>query len=204
MDQYQICYEKMLVGLGISLDMCPKDRGERLLAVDTSTVAAAMVPVFVTSVITMALCDDGVLIPGSIPSAQQYNKFKVPSWCPEIMMGDGRNGCIIWNKAWDKLSDTRMSATDDLSTPTANNLLVKMDSYLGLEKAKVIAEFYRIKSGLSPKETFDVIERFTSHGLYPTLHYFAELASPSVYSWHFDVPSPYDNAWNSSCTPFPG
>lgn len=87
-----------------------------------------------------------------------------------------------------------MSATDDLSTPTANNLLAKIDSYLGLEKAKVIAELYRIKPSISPKEMFDVIERFTSHGLYSTLLYFAEIASPPVYSWHFDVPSPYDNA----------
>ena len=57
-----------------------------------------------------------------------------------------------------------MLVTDDLSTSTASNLQVKMDSYLGLEEAKLIAELYGIEPGLSPKETFDMIERFASHG----------------------------------------
>jgi carboxylesterase type B len=31
--------------------------------------------------------------------------------------------------------------------------------------------------------------------MYSILHYFAEQAAPDVYAWHFDVPSPYENAW---------
>lgn len=76
-DQCQICYEKMLIELDLSLDLSLKGHVERLLAVDTSTVTATIVPVFL--IITIALCDDGVLIPGSILSAQQCNEFKVPS-----------------------------------------------------------------------------------------------------------------------------
>ena len=160
-DEYQICYEKMLTEIGMPLELSPGKRVEKLLAINTTRVATSMVPVFVTPVITMALCD-GVLIHSSIPSAQQCHEFKIPSWCPEIMMGDARSECIIWNKVWDNLSDIRMLATDDLSTPTAERLLAKMNSYLVTEQRKGIAEIYGITTDLSSKETFDVMERFTS------------------------------------------
>jgi carboxylesterase type B len=87
-DEYQICYEKMLVALGISLDLAPAERIQKFLAVDTEKMTAAMVPVFITPVITMALCDDEVLIPGPIPTLDQYEQFTIPEWCPNIMMGD--------------------------------------------------------------------------------------------------------------------
>ncbi|KAF2808119.1 alpha/beta-hydrolase [Mytilinidion resinicola] len=194
-DEYQICYENMLLELGISLDLPPAERVMQLLAVSTANVTAAMVPVFITPVITMGLCDDKVLIPGGIPTYAQYDEFKIPEWCPRIMLGDCINECIIWNKAWDNLSPISMAKDADLSTPTAPLLLRKMESYLGAEKAKVIADLYGISEASTPAETFTALERFTSHGMYSALNYFAELASPSVYAWHFDVPSPYDNAW---------
>jgi hypothetical protein len=70
-----------------------------------------------------------------------------------------------------------------------------MESYLGAEKAKVIADLYSISETSTLAETFTALERFTSHGLYTALNYFAELASPAIYAWHFDAPSPYNNAW---------
>ena len=111
------------------------------------------------------------------------------------MMGDCINECIIWNKAWDVLSPMPMKPTDDLATPTAKLILAKMVSYLGPEKAKIVADLYKITPAMSDKDAFVALERFTSHGMYSILHYFAEINAPNVYAWHFDVPSPYKNAW---------
>ena len=75
--QNKSCYlGKVQLELGVSLKLTPTKLAEKLLAVDMSTVTAAMVSVFVTPVIIMALCDDEVLIPGAIPSPQQYSEFK--------------------------------------------------------------------------------------------------------------------------------
>ncbi|RDW57295.1 carboxylic ester hydrolase-29 [Coleophoma crateriformis] len=194
-DEYQICYEKMLVELGIPLDLAPAERVKQFLAVDTTRLTAAMVPVYITPVITMALCDDEVLIPRPMPTMNQYQEFSIPKWCPNIMMGDCKNECIIWNKAWDTMSPEPMPKTADLAEPTAAGLLQKMTSFLEPEKAAAIAEIYKITPALSNAETFSIIERFASHGMYAIPNYFAEQAAPEVYAWHFDVPSPYENAW---------
>jgi carboxylesterase type B len=93
------------------------------------------------------------------------------------------------------MSPEPMAKTADLSTPTATGLLERMKLFLGPEKSKLIADIYNITPTMSDEQTFEIIERFTSHGMYNILHYFAELAAPNVYAWHFDVPSPYDNAW---------
>lgn len=93
------------------------------------------------------------------------------------------------------MSPVPMPKTADLSTPTAAGLLQRMESFLGPEKATAIAKIYNITPSTSDEETFTKIERFTSHGMYSILHYFAELSAPNVYAWHFDVPSPYENAW---------
>ena len=47
-DEYQIIYEKMLVELVVSLHLSPKERIEKFLSIDTVSVTAAMVPVFIT------------------------------------------------------------------------------------------------------------------------------------------------------------
>lgn len=87
-----------------------------------------------------------------------------------------------------------MDPSVDLSTPTGAGLLTRMYSFLGPEKAKIVADLYEISPSMSDKACFDVVERCTSHGMYSILNYFAQLATPSIYAWHFDVPSPYDNA----------
>ncbi|TVY92626.1 Para-nitrobenzyl esterase [Lachnellula willkommii] len=167
-------------------------RVKQFLSADVEKVTAAMVPTFVIPVVTMSLCDDGVLIPGPMPTAGEYEQFSIPKWCPNVMMVFR---CIIWNKSWDTMSPTPMSKSADLSTPTATGLLQKLDTFLGPEKAKAIAEIYKITPTMSDQETFNTIERFTTHGMYSIPHYFAEQSAPNVYAWHFDVPSPYDNAW---------
>lgn len=155
-----------------------------------------MVPVFVVPVITMALCDDSVLIPVGVPSYGDYEQFKIPKWCPRGIMRDCIHECIIWNKSWDNLSPVPVAKNQDLSTPTASLLLTKMVSYLRHEKAKLIAYLYGIAEVSTPTETFEILEKFISHGMYSILNYFVEKASTSSYAWHFDVPTPYDNAWS--------
>ena len=182
-DEYQTIYEKMLSELKIPVDLPSAERMSRILQVDTDSITAAMVPVFPVPVVTMALCDDQVLIPNTaLPKSINYEtNFKIPAWCPEIMVGDCINECIIWNKAWNTLS--------------VPDLLSKMDNFWGSEKTKLIAKLYGITPDLSPKEIFNKIERFTSDGMYLIPNYYAQKANPSIYAWHFDVPSPYDNSW---------
>lgn len=195
-DEYQVIYEKMLLELGISLDLPVEKRVEKLLSVDTSKLTAAMSPVFIVPVVTMALCDDGVLIPGSMPTDEEFTNFKVPDWCPRIMMGDCQNECIIWNKSWDNLSPVPMAQDADLATPTAPLLLEKMSSYLGAEASKIIADLYNITEKSSPSDVFKAIEKFTTDGMYlVAIHYAQKSARSSVFAYHFDVPSPFDNAW---------
>lgn len=86
-----------------------------------------MIPAFIVPIITMSLCDDGVLVSGPMPSYSLYDSFKAPEWCKRIMIGDCRNECIIWNKSWDSLSPERMSPGQDVSTPAAGLLLAKME-----------------------------------------------------------------------------
>ncbi|CZR56851.1 uncharacterized protein PAC_06740 [Phialocephala subalpina] len=195
-DEYQILYENILTELGIGLNLSAEERVKRLLEVDETKLTAAMVPAFIVPVVTMALCDDKVLVPEGIQTPSEYNQFRIPEWCPRIMLGDCINECIIWNKSWDSLSPVPMVKGQDLATPTAPLLLKKMESFLGAEKSKIIADLYGVSESSSPEETFTTMERFTSHGMYSAPNYFAELSSPSVYAWHFDVPSPYENAWN--------
>lgn len=193
--EYQVCYEKVLQALDIPLDLSPTERIQQLLQVEESKLTAAMVPAFIVPVITMSLCDDGFLVSGPMPSYSLYDSFQPPEWCKRIMIGDCRNECIIWNKSWDNLSPVRMATGQDLSTPDAEPVLDKMASYLGKEKSKVIASLYGINTKSTPEETFRAVERMTSHGMYSMLIYFTQQAYPSVYAYHFDVPSPFHNAW---------
>ncbi|KAL4876813.1 Alpha/Beta hydrolase protein [Aspergillus karnatakaensis] len=195
-DEYQACYERILLELNISLDLPPTERITRLLQVDTDSLTAAMIPTFIVPVITMALCDDGVLINGPMPTYDMYPSFTPPAWCKRLMIGDCRNECIIWNKSWDNLSLTPMTKAQDLSTPDAKLLLAKMASFLGSkEKATAIASLYGLSETSSPDETFRAIERFNTDGMYSQLIYFAEKEYPAMYTYHFDVPSAFDNAW---------
>jgi len=52
---------------------------------------------------------------------------------------------------------------------------------------------------MSQSDLFWTLERLTTDGIFSLPIYFAELAlsltSNSIYAYHFNVPSPYDNAW---------
>ncbi|KAF8855622.1 alpha/beta-hydrolase [Acephala macrosclerotiorum] len=140
-DEYQVVYENILRELGISLDLSSSERIKKLLRIDEKKkLTDAMAPTFIVPVVTMALCDDKILIPGGIQTSAEYNQFKVPEWCPRIMLGDCINECIIWNKSWDNLSPVPMTKAQALATPTAPLLLKKMQSFLGAEKSKTIAD----------------------------------------------------------------
>ncbi|KPM42995.1 hypothetical protein AK830_g3511 [Neonectria ditissima] len=199
-DEYQVVYEKMLLNLGIPLDLPPTERMQRILAVDTARLTAAMVPTFITPVVTAPLCDDGVLVGTPLQAGPSFGKFEVPEWCPRIMMGDAKNECIIWNKSWDNLSPVPMVDGQDLATPSAELTLAKMKTYLGADAAQKLADAYGIKENSSPQDLFWALERMTSHGLYSAPIYFAQndaidAPSSTVFTYHFNVPSPYDNAW---------
>ncbi|KAH8901120.1 alpha/beta-hydrolase [Thozetella sp. PMI_491] len=195
-DQYQAIYEKMLRELNIPLDLPPEQRLQMLVDADAARVTTAMASVYLVPVVTVALCDDGVLVPGGMPSYADYTEFKVPSWCPRIMMGDAKNECIIWNKSWDPLSTTPMVPGQDLATPVAPKVVDKMVSVLGETKAAQLAEIYGISKDMSPEEIFWALESMTTDGMYAVLIYFAQLSAPeSIYAYHFNVPSPYNNAW---------
>lgn len=178
-NEYQVVFEKMLVECGISLELGPVARVEALAAVPEDTLTEAMMPVFEIPVITMALCDDGVLLPRMSYFAD-FKNFGVPSFVNGLMVGDALNECIIWNKSWNHLS--------------ATELLDIMHMYLG-DKTQRVAQLYGIKPHLSAKETFDAIERMTTDGLYCIPNYMAKMAHPQCYAYHFNVPSPYDNPW---------
>ncbi|KAL3458260.1 Alpha/Beta hydrolase protein [Aspergillus heterothallicus] len=195
-DEYQGAFERMLIELGIPLVLSSAERMQRILDVDSERLTAAMVPAFIVPVITMSLCDDGVLIEGPMPSYEMYDNFEAPEWCPRIMMGDCLNECIIWNKSWDNLSLTPMKNGQDLSTPDAKLVLDRIASYLqSSEKAKTIAEVFHLTPNSSPQETFGALEQLTTYGMYSSLIYFAQKAHPAMYTYHFDVPSVFENAW---------
>ncbi|CAK7202865.1 hypothetical protein SEUCBS139899_005592 [Sporothrix eucalyptigena] len=198
--EWQILFEKMLKATGVSPEASTSERVEKLAAVPVDQLMSAMQSVFIIPVVTMPLCDDGVLVDGPMPTYDDYTKpFVAPSWCSRLMMGDAKNECIIWNKSWDNLSKTPVVTGQDLSTPETSLVLAKMMKYLGPEKAIKVAELYGISEGMFNEDIFWALERLTTDGIFSLPIYFAELATPSspttLYAYHFNVPSPYDNAW---------
>lgn len=181
--QYHVVFEKMLGQLGLSLESTPVQRAEAIASVPEKALTEAMMPVFGIPVVTMALCDDGVLLPEMAKAASLFD-FQVPEFVDRVMIGDALHECIIWNKSWNHLD--------------AADLLTEMSVFMG-EKSKIVADLYGIHAGLSQKQTFDVIERMTTDGLYRIPNYLAELAIPHSYAYHFNVPSPYDNEWGGLC-----
>ncbi|KAL1909689.1 hypothetical protein Sste5344_004537 [Sporothrix stenoceras] len=132
-----------------------------------------MQEVFLIAVVTMPLCDDGVLVGGPMPTYDDYTKpFVTPEWCPRLMMGDAKNKCIIWNKSWENLCTTPMAARQDLSTPDPSLAVAKMQSFLGKEKAD--------KKDMSPQDLFWALERLTTDGIFSLSIYFAEKAVPAT------------------------
>lgn len=211
-DEYQVVYERLLLVLGIPLEIPAEERVRRLLGIETQKLTAAMVPTFITPVVTTPLCDDGVLLPGGMPRGLDCKDFHVPDWCPRIVMGDARNECIIWNKSWDNLSPNPIGLGQDLSTPTAELTLEKLEDLLGVRKAKLLASLYDIAPNSKSEDVFWALERMTTHGLFSAPIYFAlgsaakqaqleaelpDSPSKSVYAYHFDVPSPYPNPWRN-------
>ncbi|CAI6088622.1 unnamed protein product [Clonostachys chloroleuca] len=195
-DEYQSVYERILQALDIPIGSNPDDRIERLLSADSSALTKAMVPAFNIPVVTSPLCDDGGFVTGSIPSYEEYNTFSVPEWCPRVMIGDATNECIIWNKSWDNICDSPLAPDQDLTVPTAALTLAKMESYLGSPKARMFSEIYDNTSDTSEKDLFMKLEKMTTHGQFSAPIYFAQQAAKgSIFAYHFDVRSPFKNAW---------
>ncbi|CAK7231344.1 hypothetical protein SBRCBS47491_007899 [Sporothrix bragantina] len=201
--EWQVLFDKMLAATGVSLTGTSCQKVEQLQAVPVDELVAAMQSVFIIPVVTMPLCDDGVLVHGPMPTYDDYTKpFVAPKWCPRLMMGDAKNECIIWNKSWDNLAVTKLKLGQDLSTPEASLVVAKMKQFLGDKKADQVAKAYGITADMSSEDVFWALERMTTDGIFSLPIYFAELATPmtpttsnTLYAYHFNVPSPYNNAW---------
>ena len=66
-----------------------------------------------------------------------------------------------------------------------------------------MAELYGISKDSSTEDTFKALERMTTHGMYSASIYLNARtmiettdSQTDVWAYHFDVPSPFDNAWN--------
>jgi carboxylesterase type B len=201
-DEYQTIYENMLTHLGISLDAAPEDRVKNLLSVPAEELTKAMIPAFIIPVISMPVCDDKVIISqGMSKFSEDPSTFQAPEWCPRIMIGDCRNEGIIFNKSWSNMSEKGIIEPDsDVCNPSPQLVIKRLSEVLGESKAAKIADLYSLSKDSSPKDIFDGLERLSTHGLFTIDIYLATLsaaaASSTVYAWHFDVPSPFENAWN--------
>ena len=183
-EQYQVIYDKLLDYLKIPKDLSPRDRLARLIDTPEDALTAAMVPVFITPVITISPCDDGVLINGPMPKYEDYATFsqQVPEWCQRIMIGDVANECVIWNKGFRELD--------------ALGFIKRSRQFLGDDtKAEKLMSLYGIHESLDRTETFYKIEKFTTDGLYHAVDWLALKSYPKMYAYRFDVPSPFDNDW---------
>lgn len=176
-------YDKLLRELDISADLSPRERLQRLIDIDENLLTAAMVPVSVIPVITFSPCDDDYLIgPRKMPIYSDYANFRPPSWCTRIMIGDAANECIIWNKSFRAYG--------------AEESVGRIRSFLGDDaKADKLMSLYNLDPKDSHNDNFWKMEKFTTDGLYTAVNWSLIRACPSVYAYHFDVPSPFDNDW---------
>ncbi|KAL2004679.1 hypothetical protein VTN00DRAFT_3207 [Thermoascus crustaceus] len=181
-EQYQAIYDKLLDVLEIPKDLPPRERLRRLVDIEEEKLTVAMIPVCITPVITFSLCDDHYLIGGPMPKHSDYSKFKAPSWCQRILIGDVANECVIWNKGFRGLD--------------AAAFIARIKSFLKDDtKAQKFIDLYKITPDMDRTETFYKIEKFTTDGLYTAVNWSAVRANPQIYAYHFDVPSPFDNEW---------
>lgn len=182
-EEYQGIYDKILSELEIPENMSPRERLQHLLEIDENKLTAAMVPVSVIPVITFSPCDDNYLIGQKMPKYSEYRDFKPPSWCTRIMIGDVANECVIWNKSFRSLNAAAFAD--------------RIQSFLGSEsKAQRLASLYNINPNADNDENFWKIEKFTTDGLYTAVNWSLIRSHQSVYFYHFDVPSPFDNDWS--------
>lgn len=181
--QYQVIYDKMLKALKISADLSRRERLQRLIDAPEAEVTAAMVPVLVTPVITLSPCDDGVLIGGPMPKYSEYVISKSPDWCPNIMIGDVKNECMIWNKAYRAQTESSILS------------LIRSFPFRCPGGAEKVIELYDLRDDMSNNETFWKIEKLCTDGLYAAVDWIVVRANPNIYAYHFDVPSSFDNAW---------
>ena len=148
---YQVVYEKMLNSLDVSPDLSPQDRLRRLLEVPEEELTAAMVPVFIVSVITMALCRDGVLIPGNPLSSADVSPYKVPTWCPRVMVGDAANECIIWSKTFQHHDGVSLTCL--------------AGDFFPADQAEKILSLYSLTPETSQAEAFGRIEKLCTDAM---------------------------------------
>ncbi|KAI1342745.1 alpha/beta-hydrolase [Xylariaceae sp. FL0016] len=180
-DEYQAVYDKTLKALGISSSLCAEERFTRLLDSESTALVTGMVDVFMTPVITLALCNDHVLIPRSMPTYSDFNEFSLPEWCHDVVIGDAKHECIIWNKAYRHL--------------TAAELISRCTEIVGIDAANRILDLYHIKPEMSKVDIFYAIEKLATDGMYLAMNYDAMRAHPRSFAYHFDEPSLYDTDW---------
>lgn len=183
--EYEIIYRKMLLTLGIDESLSSQERLQKLIEIPEPELTKAMVEVFITPVVTISPCDDGVIIPSPMPTYSSFTEFKAPEWCTRIMIGDAASEAIIWNKAFRYLT----SSTDVFHAYA--------EKVVGKDAAKtLLRDIYNFNdSTLSPSALLHKIDKFATDSLFLAMNYDFMCAYPDCYAYHFDEPSPYDNEW---------
>ncbi|KAK7675905.1 hypothetical protein QCA50_021157 [Cerrena zonata] len=131
-------------------------------------------------VVTMAYCDDGDFLDGKIPSWGDLNQKIIPDWIQDVLIGDCINECIIWNKSY--------------KHHNAESLIKYLNDF-NPKIADFIINSYNIHPKMSNKEVFDVIELFTTDGMYLVPNYAFIKSNPSVHAYQFNQASHYENPW---------
>lgn len=150
--EHQVLFDKMLNTLHIPSDLPSDQRLQTLLGVSEEDLIAAMIPVFMTPVITVSLCDDGVLLDSKMPSWSDFTSFEAPSWCSRIMIGDAANECIIWNKAFRHYDGASVFALAEECFTKRND-------------AQKILQLYNIDTSTAKSQAFDRIEKLTTDAM---------------------------------------
>lgn len=179
LDQYDQVYNKILNNLNIHHNN-PTDRVEALLKVDPIALSLANEKVHEVPVVTMAYCDDGDFLDGKIPSWGDLNQKIIPDWIQDVLIGDCINECIIWNKSY--------------KHHNAESLIKYLNEF-NPKVADFIINSYNIHPNMSNKEVFDVIELFTTDGMYLVPNYAFIKSNPSVHAYQFNQASHYENPW---------
>lgn len=183
-DEYQVLYDKCLDVVGISKDLPPRERLQKLIDCDEAEIVKAMPQVCMIPVVSLGPCDDYFLIGNQrMPRYADYKDFKIPDWCERVMIGDVRNEGMIWNKCYRDLD--------------ASALIAKIKTFAGgEEKAKLLMDLYDIRPGMSNDETFWKVEQIATDGLFVAVDWLALKSWPKMYAYRFDVPSPFENDWS--------
>ncbi|ODQ65975.1 alpha/beta-hydrolase [Nadsonia fulvescens var. elongata DSM 6958] len=187
-EEYDIVYEKVLKHLNIDTHQPSYDRVKALINVPIEDLTRAMDAVFNVSCVTLPLTDDLVLLAGkSIPAASDFaqpEKTVLSDFCPRLLIGNVRNESIIWDDEWSHYS--------------ASGLINFIHEFIGNKtQSQRILDLYNIDKTLSQRQTYDVIEKIATDGLFLVISdQFITKTGPEIelYTYFFDQACGFNNS----------